>query len=98
MGLIVRSSHIHAAGVYTNHPIKKGTHILEYTGPRITRAQADELYDHRDETYRCMEAKARSSEGKTPRMGVSLVISRTYLTRSVGEAIFSSQPAACAEV
>ena len=51
MGLIVRSSHIHAAGVYTNHPIKEGTHILEYTGPRITRAQADELYDHREETY-----------------------------------------------
>jgi uncharacterized protein len=33
MGLIVRSSAIHAAGVYTTEPVKKGTHIVEYTGP-----------------------------------------------------------------
>lgn len=51
MGLIVRSSDIHAAGVYTTHPIKEGTNIIEYTGPRITRKRADELYDKRDETY-----------------------------------------------
>ena len=51
MGLIVRSSDIHAAGVYTSGPIKAGTHIVEYTGPRITRQRADELYDDRPETY-----------------------------------------------
>jgi uncharacterized protein len=51
MGLIVRSSDIHAAGVYTTSAIKEGAHIVEYTGPRITRARADELYDHREETY-----------------------------------------------
>ena len=51
MGLIVRSSHIHAAGVYINHPIKKGTHVIEYTGPRITIKQADALYDDHPATY-----------------------------------------------
>src|SRR5437588_1997092 len=51
MGLIVRSSDIHAAGVYTSGPIKQGTHIVEYTGPRITRQRADELYDDRPETF-----------------------------------------------
>ena len=51
MGLIVGSSGIHAAGVYTTAAIKKGTHIVEYTGPRITRQRADELYDTRPETF-----------------------------------------------
>ena len=51
MGLIVRSSDIHAAGVYTTAPIQEGTKVVEYTGPRINRKRADELYDDRDETY-----------------------------------------------
>ncbi|MCU1285361.1 MAG: hypothetical protein JWO13_1711 [Acidobacteriales bacterium] len=51
MGLIVRSSDIHAAGVYTTSPIKKDAHIVEYTGPRITRERADELYEGRAYTY-----------------------------------------------
>ena len=51
MGLIVRSSDIHAAGVYTTSPIKEGARVVEYTGPRITRQRADELYDNRPETY-----------------------------------------------
>ena len=51
MGLIVRSSAIHAAGVFTTEPIKKGTKIVEYTGPRISRQRADELYEGYPVTY-----------------------------------------------
>jgi SET domain-containing protein len=51
MSLIVRSSDIHAAGCYTIGKIRKGTHILEYTGPRITRERADQIYDGRATTY-----------------------------------------------
>lgn len=51
MGLIIRSSDIHAAGCYTTSPIAKGTHIVEYTGPRISKAQADEICDTRELTY-----------------------------------------------
>jgi|1185.fasta_scaffold606968_1 SET domain-containing protein len=51
MGLIVRSSDIHAAGVYTTARITAGTHIVEYTGPRISREKADELYEDRPYTY-----------------------------------------------
>ena len=51
MGLIVRSSAIHAAGVFTTSDIKKGAHIVEYTGPRISRAKADELYEGYPYTY-----------------------------------------------
>lgn len=51
MGLIVRSSDIHAAGVYTTSPIKKDSHVVEYIGPIVTRERADELYDGRPFTY-----------------------------------------------
>ena len=51
MGLIVRSSDIHAAGVYTTAPIKKDTQIVEYTGPIVSRERADELYEGRPYTY-----------------------------------------------
>jgi SET domain-containing protein len=51
MGLIVRSSDIHAAGVYTTADIKKDTLIVEYTGPRVTREQADAIYENCDFTY-----------------------------------------------
>ena len=51
MGLIVRSSMIHAAGVYTTEPIKKGTHVVEYTGPRMPKDKAEELYEDREFTY-----------------------------------------------
>ena len=50
-GLIVRSSSIHAAGCYTTLPISKGKRILEYTGPRFTKGEADTRYEHRDITY-----------------------------------------------
>lgn len=51
MGLIVRSSDIHAAGVYTTSDIKKGTLVVEYTGPTISKERGDELYEHEDVTY-----------------------------------------------
>ena len=51
MGLIVRSSAIHAAGCYTTTPIRKGTRIIEYDGPRFTKDEADQRYEGRDITY-----------------------------------------------
>lgn len=51
MGLIVRSSDIHAAGVYTTTPFKKDQPIVEYTGPIVSRERADELYEGRPYTY-----------------------------------------------
>ena len=51
MGLIVRSSEIHAAGVYTTAPIKKDTPVVEYTGPIVSRERADALYEGRPYTY-----------------------------------------------
>jgi len=44
MGLIIRSSAIHAAGCYTTTAIHKGRRVAEYTGPRVTKDQADEAY------------------------------------------------------
>jgi SET domain-containing protein len=51
MGLIIRSSAIHAAGCYTMSPVRKGTHIVEYTGPRISKEEADEKYATSPTTY-----------------------------------------------
>jgi SET domain-containing protein len=51
MRLVVRSSAIHAAGVFTLSRIPKGTRILEYTGERLKHDDADELYKHRPYTY-----------------------------------------------
>lgn len=51
MALIIRSSVIHAAGCYTMDPIKKGARVVEYTGPRITKEQADQKYEHSPTTY-----------------------------------------------
>lgn len=60
MALIIRSSDIHAAGCFTTEPIKKGTYVVEYTGPRLTVEEADRLYQSRDDTY-----LFGLSEGKT---------------------------------
>jgi SET domain-containing protein len=49
--LIVRSSNIHAAGCYTLDPIKNGSLVLEYNGPRISKRLADERYAERIVTY-----------------------------------------------
>src|SRR5947209_2094781 len=51
MALIIRSSDIHAAGCYTTTPIRKGSLVVEYTGPRIKPDRADEIYDGRSTTY-----------------------------------------------
>jgi len=51
MGLIIRSSAIHAAGCYTTTPIRKGTRVAEYTGPRLSKKEADTLYEESPLTY-----------------------------------------------
>ena len=51
MGLIIRSSSIHAAGCYTTTAIPKGVCVAEYDGRRITRKQADKRYEDAVITY-----------------------------------------------
>jgi uncharacterized protein len=51
MGLIIRSSAIHAAGCYTTTAIRKGARVAEYTGPRLTKAEADTAYEDSPVTY-----------------------------------------------
>ena len=51
MGLIIRSSAIHAAGCYATTPIRKGTRVAEYDGPRLTKRQADKAYKDSPITY-----------------------------------------------
>jgi hypothetical protein len=51
MGLVIRSSAIHAAGCYTTVPIRKGTRVVEYTGRRISKELADEKYEDSPTTY-----------------------------------------------
>lgn len=51
MTLIVRSSSLHGAGVYTTAPIRKGARVLEYTGPRMTRRQSEGMYSDSEVTY-----------------------------------------------
>jgi SET domain-containing protein len=51
MGLMIRSSAIHAAGCYTTTAIRKGARVAEYTGHKMTKAAADQLYEHSPITY-----------------------------------------------
>jgi SET domain-containing protein len=51
MPLVVRPSPIHAVGVYTTTPIRKGTRVVEYDGERITPEEADRRYDGASRTY-----------------------------------------------
>ncbi len=51
MGLIIRSSAIHAAGCYTTTPIRKGAHVAEYTGHRMSKEEADARYEDSPITY-----------------------------------------------
>src|SRR5215475_6038343 len=51
MGLIIKSSSLHGAGVYTTTPIKKSTLILEYTGPRLTAKECEGMYADTEVTY-----------------------------------------------
>jgi SET domain-containing protein len=49
--LLVRSSSIHAAGCYTLDPIRSGSRVIEYHGPRIGKDLANERYADRPVTY-----------------------------------------------
>jgi hypothetical protein len=51
MALIIRSSAIHAAGCYTTTPIPKGRRVAEYTGPRLSKDEADTSYADSPITY-----------------------------------------------
>ncbi len=51
MGLIIRSSAIHAAGCYTTTTIRKGKRVAEYTGRRISKDLADVRYETSLITY-----------------------------------------------
>jgi len=51
MALIIRSSSIHAAGCYTTTPMRKGVRVIEYTGHRLTKQQADKDYEDSSVTY-----------------------------------------------
>ena len=51
MALIIRSSAIHASGCYTTTAIRKGARVAEYTGPLLTRAEADAAYKNSRITY-----------------------------------------------
>jgi hypothetical protein len=48
---MIRSSAIHAAGCYTTSRIPKGAKVVEYTGPRITKDEADERFKDSTITY-----------------------------------------------
>jgi uncharacterized protein len=49
--LVVRPSPIHAVGVFTTTPIRKGARVVEYAGPRITPEEADRRYEGVARTY-----------------------------------------------
>jgi SET domain-containing protein len=51
MGLIIRSSAIHAAGCYTTTAIRKGSRVAEYFGRRLSKAEADACYEESPITY-----------------------------------------------
>jgi uncharacterized protein len=51
MGLMIRSSAIHAAGCYTTSRIPKEAKVVEYTGPRISKDEADERFKDSKITY-----------------------------------------------
>jgi hypothetical protein len=45
--LRVRRSRVHGTGVFAARAIRKGTRIAEYTGDRISHAEADRRYAHK---------------------------------------------------
>jgi len=51
MGLIIRSSAIHAAGCYTTTAIRKGSRVAEYAGHKMSKEEADRLYESSPITY-----------------------------------------------
>jgi hypothetical protein len=51
MGLMIRSSAIHAAGCYTTTAVRKGVRVAEYTGHLISKKLADQRYEDSPITY-----------------------------------------------
>ena len=51
MALVIRPSRIHAVGVFTTAPIRRGARVVEYSGPRLTAEEANRLYDGASRTY-----------------------------------------------
>lgn len=51
MGLMIRSSAIHAAGCYTTTPIASGQRVAQYSGHPMTKRQADKMYQDSVLTY-----------------------------------------------
>jgi uncharacterized protein len=51
MGLIIRSSAIHAAGCYATTSFRKGARVAEYTGPRLSKDEADSSNEESPITY-----------------------------------------------
>jgi hypothetical protein len=49
--LVVRRSRFHGLGVFTARNIPAGTRVLEYTGERISHAEAAVRYDDERETH-----------------------------------------------
>jgi SET domain-containing protein len=48
---VARASQIHQRGVFAEVPIKRGTRLIEYTGERISHAQASRRYRDDDSTH-----------------------------------------------
>jgi uncharacterized protein len=44
----VRASPLHGLGVFALRRIRKGTRIIEYLGERVSHAEADRRYEHKD--------------------------------------------------
>ena len=44
----VRESPLHGLGVFARDRIRKGTRIIEYLGERVSHAEADRRYEHKD--------------------------------------------------
>jgi uncharacterized protein len=51
MSLVIRRSKIHSDGCYTTLPIKRRKLVTEYTGPRLTIKEADDIYEKSPRTY-----------------------------------------------
>ena len=44
----VRASPLHGLGVFASRRIRKGARIIEYLGERVSHAEADRRYQHKD--------------------------------------------------
>ena len=62
MALIVKSSSLHGAGVYTTAPVKKGIQVLEYTGPRLTAKACEGMNELFEKIERGLRASVPVSQ------------------------------------